>query len=363
VKRHGAGFTLIEVLVVLSLMGVLMGIGIGLIQRIGAGNLLIQTTNALASLLASARSQSHGNDSSYVLVEADPRGETQLRSFRSRQVFHWSCEDFERASAPQIISKTGNVDIATDGIASGEGNHIVFSGGNVSLGNAPWLQLVDGFSFKCRLKPDAGSSRASARLFEKGQAIAVSLLRGEGGRWDVDSTIRLLADEEGEGAGPCQLKTGFRDGAEVPEWGGPILSGRWQDVHIAYDRNTFAIWVNGRLRAVRTDRRNRMRPDTELPFLIGDGFFGGFDSLLLGGIFEEDEDKYEVNPLVSWIDAAGKPIEGQKAYVHFRNRGLDARLHAKPVVLRFRLSEAETPIDRTLTVSMSGETFMKRPGE
>ena len=97
-----AGFTLIEILVVLSLLAVLMGLSAGLIQRAGQGNLLLQTTQSLASQLASARAQSYGNDRAYVLVE--PR---MVRTYRNRPVFHWPCEDFVKTTDSYELQYAG----------------------------------------------------------------------------------------------------------------------------------------------------------------------------------------------------------------------------------------------------------------
>jgi hypothetical protein len=107
-----------------------------------------------------------------------------------------------------------------------------------------------------------------------------------------------------------------------------------------------------------------MHPDMENPLVIGGGFSGGFDSLVIGGIFEDDDDRFEVSEAVRWLDAKGDPIREGRTYIHFRNRGLDPREHGKPVELVFDLLQAEGPGPRRVVhVDLSGETFVRRPAE
>ena len=361
-RRRPGGFTLIEILVVLSLLGILMGLSIGFVQRAGQGNLLIQTTNKTASLLASARSQSFGNDTAYVSIERGPDGRVVLQSFRKQQVFHWPCEDFKRASELDVMSHTGQVDMGDVGVPSREGKYVVFEGGGrVMIRNVPWLQWIDGFSIKCRIFPQDAGGLAKMALFAKGSAIRIHIVRVEAGRFDVEAVIKL--DKGDEGTETYQVRTGFRDGAEVPEWGGPLLAGRWYDLRVTYDRNEFGIFVNENERGRRSDKRHKMKPDFEQPLIIGAGYAGGFDSLVIGGIFEDQDDAWELPEQVAWIDAAGKTAAGPRM-IHFRNRGLDPRHHSGPVELHFKLGEGEEKgARRHVRVAASGETFVRRPGE
>jgi prepilin-type N-terminal cleavage/methylation domain-containing protein len=360
-RRRTDGFTLVEILVVLSLLGMLMGLSIGFIARAGTGNLLTETTNALAGQLAGARAQAFGSNSSYVLVERTAEGLVTIRNFRNRQVFHFPCEDLENASERGVMNASGAVEVETGGVASREGKNLLFgAGGRITLGSPPWLQYVDGFLVSCRLRPAADSTSSSLTLFAKGNRFRIWLQRNDSGGFDVRAAIQLAEGEEGRG-GRVELQTGLREGVEVPEWRGPVLAGRWQDVQISYDRDAFQITVNGSVRALRTDHAERMHPDHKAEFVIGDGYEGGFDSLLIAGIFEDDEDLFEVPDAVAWIDQEGKPIDGA-VYVHFRNRGLDPRHHAKSVVMTFQLDQDQRPT-RTIEVGLSGESFIRRGSE
>jgi len=365
-RRQARGFTLIEVLVVLSLLAVLMGLSVGFIQAAGTGNLLVQTTTQFANLLSAARAQSFGAQTAYVKVQSDADGGVELRVFRNRQVFHWPCEDFEKASEEGFLKRAGGVEIQGAGQPGREGRYALFGkGGQVQLGSPVWLRFVDGFAIRCRIRPDAETGAGRSVLFKKGNAIEVALVGGAGGRLGLQAKILLEKDEKGEGGGQYDLRTGVRDAEEVTEWAAPFIPGRWHDVRIAYDRNTFTIHVNDRLRAVRSDRRNAMKPNDD-PFVIGGGFAGGFDSLLVSGIFEDDEDLFVVPEAVTWLGEKKEPKLGSTEFIHFKNRTLDPRFHRKPLRFVFQLARSgdqKRGPRRIVAVGLSGESAVRRPGE
>jgi prepilin-type N-terminal cleavage/methylation domain-containing protein len=352
------GFTLVEILVVMSLLAVLMGLSVGLITNAQTGNKLLVATNSLAQQLASARAQAFGSSTTYVQVHTEADGATRVRSFRDRQVLAWAAEDFAKASE-DVIRRGGGVEISPDlGL---EAYYAIFEpGGTVSLGSPQWLDFRDGFSIQCRLKPAA----VGGALFKKGEAISVSVTHGGGGRLGIDAKIRLRRDEKGEGEGTCELRTGNRDGEDVPEWRSPLIPGRWHDVRVAYDRNTFTIWVDGKLRGTRSDRHNVMYPAEDAEFVIGGGYGGGFDSLVISGIFESDETGEGIPPEIRRVGADGKVAPGD-LLIHFRNRSLDPHHHATPVNIYLELDRGPDaqPARRVVSVGLSGETFVRLPEE
>jgi prepilin-type N-terminal cleavage/methylation domain-containing protein len=351
------GFTLVEVLIVMSLLGVLMGLSVGLIANTQTGNKLLVATNALAGQLASARAQSVGSNTAYVVVRTAPDGKTSIRNYRDTQVFAWPAEDFSKASET-VIRRGGGVETSAD--MDIEGRYAVFEpNGTVDLGDPSWLDFLDGFTIRCRVRPDA---RGGA-LFRKGDVLAVNLTQGSGGRLGIEAKVRLQKDAQGQGEGSYDLRTGAREGETVPEWSAPLLPGRWHDVRISYDRNTFTIHVDGRPRAIRSDRHNRMVLN-DAPFVIGGGYAGGFDSLVISGIFESDENRFDCPDVIRHVTPAGKIAVGD-LLLHFRNRGLDPRYHAAPVQVWLEMEQGggKEGVKRVVLVSLSGESFVKRPEE
>ena len=300
------------------------------------------------------------------MLEAQQGGGAILRAFRFHQVFNWNCEDLSRASE-DVLSDSANMlsGVAMgEGDASGEGRHVTFNGGaTLNLGNYSWLQMRDGIDLKVRLRPEKTAGSGGITLFNKRGSYQVRLRRGSEGGYDVEVEVKLKQVRPGGGDGgqtqSSKLVTGFRDAAEIPEWRQPLHPGQWYDLRISYDRNELSIFVDGRVRGQRTDLNGPLNLE-DTPLLIGEGYVGGFDSLVISGIFEEDDDRFETARTVEWVDADGKPKD-ELYRIHYRNRALDPRHHQAAVTVRFRL-EGERGASRTIRIALSGELFVERVG-
>jgi hypothetical protein len=136
-------------------------------------------------------------------------------------------------------------------------------------------------------------------------------------------------------------------------------------VRISYDRNTFRIDVDGVTRAIRSDRTNRMVL-TDQGLSIGGGYSGGFDGLVISGIFESEneENRYDCPDVIRRVGPDGKVAAGD-LLIHFRNRSLDPQYHSAPVHVRLEMDQGggRPGIGRVVLISLSGETFLKRPEE
>ena len=119
------------------------------------------------------------------------------------------------------------------------------------------------------------------------------------------------------------------------------------------------VLLAGRVRGQRTDLNWPLNLENT-PLLIGEGYAGGFDSLVISGIFEEDDDRFETAKTVDWVDADDKP-KGGLYRIHYRDRALDPRHHQGAVTVRFRL-EGKAGASRTIRIALSGELFVERVG-
>ena len=104
-----------------------------------------------------------------------------------------------------------------------------------------------------------------------------------------------------------------------------------------------------------------MKPETTSPFVIGAGYMGGFDGLLISGIFEDSEDIYEIPASVLRVDDAGNDLT-KELNIHFRNRSLDAQYHANPIEMIFKLND-QHGARRIVQITLSGESFIREPGK
>lgn len=164
---NAAGFTLLEMLVVMALIGVLMGMGVGFLRRTGD-----DFEVALAAIRAEARAAQLTARTRHLPAEVvlDP-GQDGPGSVRARilePVGHWHMEedprDDESAGVPSEVR--GTVEPGRFGMArrSEESSRSALL--TVRAGSLPVFDLRDGFAIRIDLKLDAVEEAVVARLGE-----------------------------------------------------------------------------------------------------------------------------------------------------------------------------------------------------
>ncbi|MFG0316670.1 MAG: prepilin-type N-terminal cleavage/methylation domain-containing protein, partial [Planctomycetota bacterium JB042] len=139
-ERAGAGFTLLELLTVLTLISVLMGIGVGAFKKISLGRRLAvaQVKDALRGARLFAIEQS-----STARVDLDPESNViQASGFQS--IGNWHLEDERSVGWPTLAETRGAATLIDDGAI---GSAMLLPGdqsGWLDLGSSPSFDAEQG---------------------------------------------------------------------------------------------------------------------------------------------------------------------------------------------------------------------------
>ncbi|MGA0059615.1 MAG: prepilin-type N-terminal cleavage/methylation domain-containing protein [Planctomycetota bacterium] len=226
---HAAGFTLLEMLVVMALIGVLMGMGVGFLRRTGDDFEI-----ALAAIRAATRAAQLTARTRHLPAEVvlDP-GQDGPASVRARilePVGHWHMEedprDDESAGVPSEVR--GTVEPGRFGMArrSEESSRSALL--TVRAGTLPVFDLRDGFAIRVDLKLEAAEEAVIARLGEGFVDLR------------LDADLRPVAKIVGtEGGG--------RSAGSVTLAGTRALSlHAWHTLELVHDRSHLRLLLDGR---------------------------------------------------------------------------------------------------------------------
>jgi prepilin-type N-terminal cleavage/methylation domain-containing protein len=318
--RHGhrsaaRGFTLLEMLVVLSIVGLLMGLGIGVYLRLAAGLTPSIAVGRVKTLLRMARN-SAVREGSPAVVHLDARGQS-VRATSSRTVAYWHCEDGTGAFGRSFTPVRGTI------VPEGRiGNGLrLDDGGFADCGTGPELDLREGLSIEAYVWPREVQAQTIVR---KGDAYVFGMT-GEG----------FLT-------GRVTLEGGTRE--EVVAETGALRADRWSRVGFFYNRAVLALYVDGRQVASRVETR-RLEPDPKAPFLIGDrssSFTGIVDEIRVREVLTSEAVKLPEEVT----------LEGEDGLVVFDPSGkLDPAWHSGPVRIPLRFFSGDA---REIAVNVLG---------
>ncbi len=333
-RSKSAGFTLIEVLVVMAIISILMGFGIGMYQSLSALGKATQARNTIIETMQAVKGSSMKMEAALVV---DPQG-NRVYGLEFGTVA--SC-NFEAPTDPDAdTTRIQGLSYKVGANTGGElkpfpfghtGGGIDFSsGGDVNFANYADYDLVEGVTLKIWVYPTAN---VTADLIRKGKSYGVRLKRGPGAPI-VEGFLALgeMTDENGVTA----------SGRERFDTGDYTLKlNRWNGIEMKYDRNTMSISIDayGRgavLRFVKRDEKRPIEPDLDADLIVGSPQFQGrLDDLKVLGIIAGDTRKLPGDVV----------IEGDKVRtIFFKDGKLDPRYHQAPETIVLIYEGVPAPI-------------------
>ncbi len=225
-----SGFTLVELLMVMGLIGVLLGTGLGLLAGLSPGK------RAVAGLIEetlrlSQRSAAVMGTPARVQLSGE-----QIQAQIMRPVGTWQFEGRSLAGAQQLEGVwlgPNDPPFVSQGF---EGQALDLGAGapgvmEISVAMDPAFDWSDGFSIRCAVRVD---DWRDSILLQMGQGLLVAL----SDHGAVGAEFRsVMTDEAGnESRGP-------RISAQTEP--GVITQGRWKRLEVVYDRESLRILVDG----------------------------------------------------------------------------------------------------------------------
>ena len=271
-KASGArrGVTLLELLIVITLISMLLGAGVGVLARLDVGKRaahgMVQSVVRSASTSALARQAS-------ARVSIDTAA-GKISASGMKVIGTWHFEDETLPGAFDINGTMLGAVLIDDGYI---GKGISFSGTSRSayaefpVHKDPAFDLGQGFAIDCAVRLE---ERGAGQLFDLGGAIGLE--------WSGQGLLQAwfrpeLTDETG------RTVRGGRVLAQAPA--GALDLGKWHRIHLSYDRTELVLAVDGNVIA----RSDADTPVWQLegPMVVGDprrSFPGSLDALVVAGV-------------------------------------------------------------------------------
>jgi len=329
-----AGFTLIEVLVVMAIISALMGFGIGMYQSLSSLGKATQARNTIIETMQQVKGSSLKMDAALVV---DPQG-NRVYGLEFGTVASCNFEPPTDPDADTTIIQGLSYKVGKN--TGGElkpfpyghtGGAVGFpAGGEVDFGNFADYDLVEGVTLEIWVYPTAN---ITADLIRKGGSYGMRVKRGPGAPI-VEGFLNLgeMTTENGVvAAGKERFDTGTYT----------LKLNHWNGIRVKYDRNTISIALNvhGRgmvERFVKRDEKRPLAPDLDAHLIVGAAQFQGrLDDLKVFGILAGGERKLPNDVM----------IEGDKVRtIFFKGGKLDPRHHQAPETIILIYAGVASPI-------------------
>lgn len=311
------GFTLVELLLVISLIAVVLGIGLGVFARLDFSD-----RSAVAQVEDAIRSAHN-----WAIARQAPARVTidakrnSIRATGMQVVGTWHFERLPLDGAFGLEGSCFGGDLVDDGF---QGKALSFarapsrSRAEFAIQKSPAWSLRDGFSVRLAMRMDAARGASALQIGE-----SVGIDTGELGSIRGWISPEVL-DDQGN------LQKGGRIPLEAPP--GTLRPGRWSQVELQYDRKRLRILVDEVVAAEVLEVTPVWRLEGPLVLSPGSAAWpGALDNLVVSAVGGDDE---TLLPRTVAF-AAGAPAE-----IRFQaGGGLDRSVHREPVRLAIELED------------------------
>ncbi len=353
-----AGFTFLELIVIMGILAMLMGLTVGYIRSAGRVNALGMARSQILDAAYRAQGMSAGEKIGMLTFRpgTDENGRETLEvltSVAETLVTH-AFETLDGASLNLPLKVLGPLQRVESGGRPGACAQFG-RGASVAFDPQARFAATDGLDVEAWVAPEAG---APVMVLVEGQgAYELSLVRG-GGAGDYGLRLRLFLRPE--------------DDALEPSWvpfeteGQPVkANGRWTHVHASFDGVEASLRIDGLERARRAPapaggaaraarpRRIGVPPGGAVALSLGSGsqpYTGRMDSVVVRGVFRLADERSRL-PEGLVADVASPPKQALPYRVTWRNGRLDPDRHAEDVLVR--LSDPQRLQDPPLEVRFS----------
>lgn len=329
--RRLVGYTLMELLVALTLAAVLLSLGAGAFLSIGKRTAYQQALADAAGLANKVRNASVRFPAALVLEPEVGGGRMYGRTEQVLQELHFEPRPGE---GDEVVFASGinGLDVdATLGTLEPRGGRVGgglrLNGSAIDCGDYAAYDVEDGISLELWVKPER---LGGAVLIDKGNHFSVRLTTSSG---PARVEARLGVAEE----------NGMRDEAALTAQVPPIAENEWVGIYVTYDRKDLTIATDhgfGPVVRNAVPESRPLKPDEDAPLRVGANFLGIIDDFRFGGVTVEDPVRL----------AQGVTLDGPGRTIHFRDGKLDGRMH--PGVEQVRLREG--PTVTVLEIGQSG---------
>jgi hypothetical protein len=357
---RGAGYTFLELLIVMGLLAVLVGLGVGFIGNLGRSARTAQAAAIVVEAGAHCQNLSAGTRRATLEIREDATGGVErilVVTGVQRPVLTANFEAGRKGQpetewlisaggGPDAARPNGDVKVTDEGHT---GRAAVFAkSGWLDFGTRAAFAVTHGLEVDVQVNPDAGRNRMTLLRADDGSEVLwmVALVKqvATGGEaYQVEVSTRTVPEKSEAASGNLERFT-TREPA--------VAAGQWSHLRVTHDGRTVTVTVNGVARPfdappppkgapAPSARRFVLPPSGVCRLTAGHAqspYAGAMDSLQVSGVFRTDEDVRELGNVS--ILARTLPI-----VLHFSNGRLDPTYHSQDETIRLQsLAEKETGV-------------------